>query len=101
MLKKTMFVLLLVLSLPLVSSEFKRPKPKRKQIKMACTNCQKRHTKCDEGNPCQWCFKNDKYCMRLPTKRRREKIDYNPYNLLYKNNDSNNIKFFQLPEETQ
>ncbi|KAI9491930.1 hypothetical protein BDB00DRAFT_462578 [Zychaea mexicana] len=56
-------------------------KPKRKQVKNACVNCQKACKKCDDGRPCQRCVKYGltDSCQNSVRKERKKGIKRGPY----------------------
>ncbi|KAF7725537.1 hypothetical protein EC973_009567 [Apophysomyces ossiformis] len=56
-------------------------KPKRKQVKNACVNCQKACKKCDDGRPCQRCIKYGltDTCVNSVRKERKKGIKRGPY----------------------
>ncbi|KAG8901082.1 hypothetical protein FRB99_005577 [Tulasnella sp. 403] len=56
-------------------------KSKRRQVKNACTNCQKACKKCDEVRPCGRCVKYgiDKDCVDSQRKERKKGIKRGPY----------------------
>ncbi|KAI7859127.1 hypothetical protein BDC45DRAFT_256295 [Circinella umbellata] len=56
-------------------------KPKRKQVKNACVNCQKACKKCDDGRPCQRCVKYglQDTCVNSVRKERKKGIKRGPY----------------------
>ncbi|KAI8339065.1 hypothetical protein BC941DRAFT_512299 [Chlamydoabsidia padenii] len=56
-------------------------KPKRKQVKNACVNCQKACKKCDDGRPCQRCIKYGLVdtCTNSVRKERKKGIKRGPY----------------------
>ncbi|KAG1474597.1 hypothetical protein G6F56_000268 [Rhizopus delemar] len=56
-------------------------KPKRKQVKNACVNCQKACKKCDIGRPCQRCVKYGitETCINSVRKERKKGIKRGPY----------------------
>lgn len=56
-------------------------KPKRKQVKNACINCQKACKRCDEGRPCSRCVKYGltSTCMDSARKERKRGIKRGPY----------------------
>ncbi|KAI9487299.1 MAG: hypothetical protein EXX96DRAFT_552585 [Benjaminiella poitrasii] len=56
-------------------------KPKRKQVKNACVNCQKACKKCDDGRPCQRCMKLGltATCRDSDRKERKKGIKRGPY----------------------
>ncbi|KAI7906984.1 uncharacterized protein BX663DRAFT_548081 [Cokeromyces recurvatus] len=62
-------------------------KPKRKQVKNACVNCQKACKKCDEGRPCQRCIKYGitDTCVNSVRKERKKGIKRGPYKKRNKN----------------
>ncbi|CEH15795.1 potential fungal zinc cluster transcription factor [Ceraceosorus bombacis] len=57
------------------------PKPKRRQVKNACVNCQKACKKCDEGRPCSRCVKYGltDSCQDSSRKERKRGIKRGPY----------------------
>ncbi|ORZ12784.1 hypothetical protein BCR42DRAFT_493515 [Absidia repens] len=56
-------------------------KPKRKQVKNACVNCQKACKKCDDGRPCQRCIKYglSETCTNSVRKERKKGVKRGPY----------------------
>ena len=56
-------------------------RPKRKQVKNACINCQKACKKCDQGRPCQRCIKYGltETCKDSLRKNRRTGAKRGPY----------------------
>lgn len=56
-------------------------KPKRRQVKNACVNCQKACKKCDEGRPCSRCVKYGltDTCVDSTRKVRKKGIKRGPY----------------------
>ncbi|KAF9429631.1 hypothetical protein BGZ76_001170 [Entomortierella beljakovae] len=56
-------------------------KPKRRQVKNACVNCQKACKKCDEGRPCNRCVKYGLVdtCVDSTRKIRKKGIKRGPY----------------------
>ncbi|ORZ06166.1 hypothetical protein BCR41DRAFT_361334 [Lobosporangium transversale] len=56
-------------------------KPKRRQVKNACVNCQKACKKCDEGRPCMRCIKYglQETCVDSTRKVRKKGIKRGPY----------------------
>ncbi|KAG0219707.1 hypothetical protein BGX31_011234 [Mortierella sp. GBA43] len=56
-------------------------KPKRRQVKNACVNCQKACKKCDEGRPCARCIKYGltDTCIDSTRKVRKKGIKRGPY----------------------
>ncbi|KAI8373013.1 uncharacterized protein BYT42DRAFT_578922 [Radiomyces spectabilis] len=56
-------------------------KPKRKQVKNACVNCQKACKKCDDGRPCQRCIKYGltDTCQDSVRKERKKGVKRGPY----------------------
>ncbi|KAF9205403.1 hypothetical protein BGZ49_004084 [Haplosporangium sp. Z 27] len=56
-------------------------KPKRRQVKNACVNCQKACKKCDEGRPCARCIKYGltETCVDSTRKVRKKGIKRGPY----------------------
>ncbi|KAI7886312.1 hypothetical protein K492DRAFT_190278 [Lichtheimia hyalospora FSU 10163] len=63
------------------SSSNNRKRPKRKQVKNACVNCQKACKKCDDGRPCQRCIKLGltATCTNSPRKERKKGVKRGPY----------------------
>ncbi|KAI9275378.1 hypothetical protein BY458DRAFT_489189 [Sporodiniella umbellata] len=55
--------------------------PKRKQVKNACTNCQKACKKCDDARPCPRCVKYGIHdsCVNSVRKERKKGIKRGPY----------------------
>ncbi|KAI9484558.1 hypothetical protein BDB00DRAFT_792764 [Zychaea mexicana] len=55
--------------------------PKRKQVKNACTNCQKACKKCDDARPCPRCIKYGiaDTCVNSVRKERKKGIKRGPY----------------------
>ncbi|KAG8892867.1 hypothetical protein FRC00_011379, partial [Tulasnella sp. 408] len=58
-------------------------KAKRRQVKNACTNCQKALKKCDDVRPCTRCVKYgiDKDCVDNQRKERKKGIKRGPYKI--------------------
>ncbi|KAJ8654817.1 hypothetical protein O0I10_009538 [Lichtheimia ornata] len=56
-------------------------RPKRKQVKNACVNCQKACKKCDDGRPCQRCIRYNLQdtCVNSMRKERRKGVKRGPY----------------------
>ncbi|KAF9183493.1 hypothetical protein BGZ51_003996 [Haplosporangium sp. Z 767] len=56
-------------------------KPKRRQVKNACVNCQKACKKCDEGRPCTRCIKYGltDTCVDSTRKVRKKGVKRGPY----------------------
>ncbi|CAO3692912.1 unnamed protein product [Umbelopsis ramanniana] len=75
------------LSHPVGVSEPNTPSPgtahpaKRKQVKNACTNCQKACKKCDEARPCPRCVKYGiaTTCVNSTRKERKKGVKRGPY----------------------
>jgi hypothetical protein len=65
-------------------------KPKRKQVKMACTNCAAACKRCDEGRPCERCQKYGigDTCRDGQRKERKKGIKRGPYKRKNKNGKS-------------
>ncbi|KAK2461144.1 hypothetical protein APHAL10511_006671 [Amanita phalloides] len=65
-------------------------KPKRKQVKMACTNCAAACKRCDEGRPCERCMKYgiSDTCRDGQRKERKKGIKRGPYKRKGKNGDT-------------
>ncbi|KAF5357892.1 hypothetical protein D9756_001786 [Leucocoprinus leucothites] len=57
------------------------PRPKRRQVKNACTNCQKACKKCDDARPCLRCVKYGvgEECVDSQRKQRKKGIKRGPY----------------------
>ncbi|KAI8073969.1 hypothetical protein BC940DRAFT_289659 [Gongronella butleri] len=57
------------------------PPPKRKQVKNACTNCQKACKKCDDSRPCPRCVRYNMAdtCINSVRKERKKGIKRGPY----------------------
>ncbi|KAF9452804.1 hypothetical protein P691DRAFT_756022 [Macrolepiota fuliginosa MF-IS2] len=58
-----------------------QPRPKRRQVKNACTNCQKACKKCDDARPCLRCVKYgvSEECVDSQRKERKKGIKRGPY----------------------
>ncbi|KAK0220092.1 hypothetical protein IW262DRAFT_1382501 [Armillaria fumosa] len=56
-------------------------KPKRKQVKMACTNCATACKRCDEARPCERCLKYgiQDSCIDGQRKERKKGVKRGPY----------------------
>ncbi|KAI9321241.1 hypothetical protein BX666DRAFT_952773 [Dichotomocladium elegans] len=63
------------------TAEADRKRPKRRQVKNACVNCQKACKKCDDGRPCQRCIKLGltATCTNSPRKERKKGVKRGPY----------------------
>ncbi|PVU99819.1 hypothetical protein BB559_000388 [Furculomyces boomerangus] len=70
-------------------------RPKRIQVKNACTNCQKACKKCDDGRPCQRCVKYNiaDSCVNSKRKERKKGIKRGPYKKRNKRVFDTNNKF--------
>ncbi|EIE78958.1 hypothetical protein RO3G_03663 [Rhizopus delemar RA 99-880] len=68
--------------------------PKRKQVKNACTNCQKACKKCDDARPCPRCIKYGiaDTCVNSVRKERKKGIKRGPYKRRQKTEDKQNRK---------
>jgi hypothetical protein len=57
------------------------PRSKRRQVKKACTNCQKACKKCDDGRPCKRCitYGCSDECVDTQRKERKRGIKRGPY----------------------
>ncbi|GJE85297.1 Zn(II)2Cys6 transcription factor [Phanerochaete sordida] len=57
------------------------PRPKRKQVKMACTNCAAACKRCDDSRPCERCQKYGlgESCVDGQRKERKKGIKRGPY----------------------
>ncbi|GLB42197.1 putative GAL4-like Zn(II)2Cys6 (or C6 zinc) binuclear cluster DNA-binding domain [Lyophyllum shimeji] len=66
-----------------------QPRPKRKQVKMACTNCATACKRCDERRPCERCVKYNmaETCVDGQRKERKKGIKRGPYKRKNKNPD--------------
>ncbi|KAI7880328.1 hypothetical protein K492DRAFT_207628 [Lichtheimia hyalospora FSU 10163] len=64
-------------------------RPKRKQVKNACVNCQKACKKCDDGRPCQRCIRYNLQdtCVNSMRKERRKGVKRGPYKKRGKGDD--------------
>jgi len=62
---------------------------KRKQVKNACTNCQKACKKCDEARPCPRCVKYGitETCVNSTRKERKKGVKRGPYKRRQKGED--------------
>lgn len=58
-----------------------QPRPKRKQVKMACTNCANACKRCDDSRPCERCTKYGltDTCVDGQRKERKKGIKRGPY----------------------
>jgi len=56
-------------------------RPKRRQVKNACTNCQKACKKCDDARPCLRCVRYgiSEECVDSQRKQRKKGIKRGPY----------------------
>ncbi|KAI7870047.1 hypothetical protein BDF14DRAFT_1778819 [Spinellus fusiger] len=65
---------------------------KRKQVKNACTNCQKACKKCDDSRPCPRCVKYGvaETCVNSVRKERKKGIKRGPYKRRLKGDSENN-----------
>ncbi|KAG8216919.1 hypothetical protein J3R82DRAFT_7195 [Butyriboletus roseoflavus] len=66
-------------------------RPKRKQVKMACTNCANACKRCDEARPCERCMKYgiQDSCVDGTRKERQKGIKRGPYKRKNKTANSN------------
>ncbi|KAI0090294.1 hypothetical protein BDY19DRAFT_1036626 [Irpex rosettiformis] len=64
-------------------------RPKRKQVKMACTNCAAACKRCDDSRPCERCQKYGiaESCLNGQRKERKKGIKRGPYKRKAKGND--------------
>ncbi|KAJ8656925.1 hypothetical protein O0I10_007259 [Lichtheimia ornata] len=71
-----------------------QPQAKRKQVKNACTNCQKACKKCDDARPCPRCIKYgiSGTCVNSVRKERKKGIKRGPYKRRQKTEDGKNTK---------
>ncbi|KAF9479775.1 hypothetical protein BDN70DRAFT_666852 [Pholiota conissans] len=67
-------------------------RPKRKQVKMACTNCAGACKRCDENRPCERCVKYGvaDTCVDGQRKERKKGIKRGPYRRKNKNESDSN-----------
>ncbi|KAI9309575.1 hypothetical protein BJ944DRAFT_245603 [Cunninghamella echinulata] len=74
-------------------------KPKRKQVKNACVNCQKACKKCDEQRPCPRCVKYGltETCVDSVRKERKKGIKRGPYK---KRKQANGVSADGSPQPT-
>ncbi|KAI9260592.1 hypothetical protein BDA99DRAFT_582213 [Phascolomyces articulosus] len=65
---------------------------KRKQVKNACTNCQKACKKCDDARPCPRCIKYgiESSCVNSVRKERKKGIKRGPYKRRQKDDEGSN-----------
>ncbi|KAL0096393.1 hypothetical protein J3Q64DRAFT_1707487 [Phycomyces blakesleeanus] len=75
----------------------KNEKPKRKQVKNACVNCQKACKKCDDGRPCQRCLKLGLTltCSNSERKERKKGMKRGPYKKRQRQTSSSSISYDQ------
>ncbi|KAF8888617.1 hypothetical protein BD779DRAFT_1523977 [Infundibulicybe gibba] len=77
-------------------------RPKRKQVKMACTNCAAACKRCDETRPCERCVKYgiSDTCRDGQRKERKKGIKRGPYKRKNKGSsaDGNNGQYGAQPE---
>ncbi|KAJ3736751.1 hypothetical protein DFJ43DRAFT_1050627 [Lentinula guzmanii] len=75
---------------PAVSSAF-NSRPKRRQVKMACTNCAAACKRCDEARPCERCKKYGfaDTCVDGQRKERKKGIKRGPYKRKNKSSEDN------------
>ncbi|ORZ22212.1 hypothetical protein BCR42DRAFT_405726 [Absidia repens] len=66
---------------PSLGQEYPNGKPKRKQVRNACTNCQKACKKCDDQRPCPRCVKygQTESCVDSVRKERQKGLKRGPY----------------------
>ncbi|KAG6883895.1 hypothetical protein C0992_007520, partial [Termitomyces sp. T32_za158] len=66
---------------PPASAQAAALRPKRKQVKMACTNCANACKRCDESRPCERCIKYNtpETCVDGQRKERKKGIKRGPY----------------------
>ncbi|CEP19208.1 hypothetical protein [Parasitella parasitica] len=79
--------------------------PKRKQVKNACTNCQKACKKCDDARPCPRCIKYGiaDTCVNSVRKERKKGIKRGPYKRRQKTGDEKtrkNAAVVNAPDQT-
>lgn len=65
----------------IIAAALPQLKTKRRQVKNACTNCQKACKKCDEARPCSRCVKYDvaSECVDSQRKERKKGVKRGPY----------------------
>ncbi|EIW78287.1 hypothetical protein CONPUDRAFT_138628 [Coniophora puteana RWD-64-598 SS2] len=75
-------------------------KPKRKQVKMACTNCASACKRCDEGRPCERCIKYGMAdsCIDGIRKERQKGIKRGPYKRKNKNASPEDTSHMSNPD---
>ncbi|KAI0078653.1 hypothetical protein K474DRAFT_1706371 [Panus rudis PR-1116 ss-1] len=76
------------------------PRPKRKQVKMACTNCASACKRCDDARPCERCVKYGlaDTCVDGIRKERKKGIKRGPYKR--KNKQASNGESSSSPQAT-
>jgi hypothetical protein len=72
-------------------------KSKRRQVKNACTNCQKACKKCDDARPCLRCVKYgiSEECVDSQRKERQKGIKRGPY----KKRDGKGVSLYRHPRD--
>lgn len=74
-------------------------RPKRRQVKNACTNCQKACKKCDDARPCLRCVKYGiaEECIDSQRKERKKGVKRGPYKK--RDGKGSNVDQVDAPEE--
>jgi len=72
-----------------------QPRPKRKQVKMACTNCAAACKRCDDSRPCERCQKYGiaDSCIDGQRKERKKGIKRGPYKRKAKNSSESSSTY--------
>ncbi|KAI8379256.1 uncharacterized protein BYT42DRAFT_496443 [Radiomyces spectabilis] len=80
-----------------------QPQTKRKQVKNACTNCQKACKKCDDARPCPRCVKYGiaDTCVNSVRKERKKGIKRGPYKRRQKQDGDKGSRKDGMPEQQQ
>ncbi|KAJ3764073.1 hypothetical protein EV360DRAFT_77787 [Lentinula raphanica] len=83
---------------PAVTSEL-NSRPKRRQVKMACTNCATACKRCDEARPCERCKKYGiaDRCVDGQRKERKKGIKRGPYKRKNKSSEDNSGEYPAQP----
>ncbi|KAH7905442.1 hypothetical protein BJ138DRAFT_1017698 [Hygrophoropsis aurantiaca] len=73
---------------------------KRRQVKNACTNCQKACKKCDDARPCLRCVKYGiaEECVDSQRKERKKGVKRGPYKK--RDGKGNSVEQIDVPEQT-
>ncbi|KAF8830504.1 uncharacterized protein C8R40DRAFT_1167369 [Lentinula edodes] len=83
------------------ASSVSNSRPKRRQVKMACTNCAAACKRCDEARPCERCKKYGiaDSCVDGQRKERKKGIKRGPYKRKNKSSEDNFEYTAQSPSE--